>query len=525
MNSVLQLLPYYLASRSLMNRWRLLILAVLVAAPTLFLLGYGSYHLWWSGWGVWAWWPMAACLSLAYLLGWYWQRKNRLLRVGTSVPMYWTERDRQAWQLVEARVKASVKLDGDKLSDVPFYVETAQAMALELAGFYHPGAQDPISSLTIPEMLAVVELAAHDLAEMVDQYLPGGHLLTVRDWRRARQVADWYQHASSLYWIISSLLSPVNTALRYAASQAGLSRPFQMLQQNLLLWFYNAFVHRLGTYLIELNSGRLRVGAERYRQLVQKHTAAETSSADPSESVRQITLTLFGQVKAGKSSLANALLGEQRARTHVLPATAEATRYELRIDGIATQMTLVDTVGYGHAGPKEDQVEGTKQAARESEVLLLVLHARNPARQADVDMLQALRTWYEKHPELRRPPIIAVLTHIDLLMPAMEWQPPYDWRSPQRVKEKQIAEAVATAREQLGDLPAAFAPVCTAEGKVYGVQEWLLPALMNLLDQAHAVALLRCLRAEADTGKVRRVFEQLLSAGKEAARVIWQSAR
>ena len=44
----------------------------------------------------------------------------------------------------------------------------------------------------------------------------------------------------------------------------------------------------------------------------------------------------------------------------------------------------------------------------------------------------------------------------------------------------------------------------------------------RLLDQAHAVALLRCLRAEADTGKVRKVFHQLLSAGKQAVKVLWQ---
>lgn len=514
-----------------MNRWRFLILGLLVAAPFVFLLGYGSYHLWLSGWSAWVWWPMAACVSLAYLLGWYWQRQNRLLRLDQSPPLFWTDRDRQAWQLVEARARAGAQLDGDKLSSLDFYVATAQQMALELAGFYHPRAQDPISSLTIPEMLAVVELAAHDLAEMVDQYLPGGHLLTVRDWRRAKQATDWYQRASNVYWIISSVFSPLNTAIRYGASRAGLARPFQMLQQNLLLWFYSAFVHRLGTYLIALNSGRLRVGAQRYRQLVQKHTqpgdaeSAADGSPESADSVRQVVLTLFGQVKVGKSSLINALLGEQRARTHVLPETQQVTRYELSIEGIPTRLVLADTVGFGHSGPKEDQLQATRESALQSDVLLLVLHARNPARQADVALLHELRRWFGERPHLQLPPIIGVLTHIDLLSPAMEWQPPYNWQDPQRLKEQQIAQAVATVREQFGDLLADIVPVCTAEGKVNGVQEWLLPALMSRLDQAHAVALLRCLRAEVDTGKVWKVFEQLLAAGKEAARVVWRSAR
>src|SRR5213076_2503382 len=99
------------------------------------------------------------------------------------------------------------------------------------------------------------------------------HLLSVNNWRQARQAADWYNTASNIYWAISTLFAPVATGARYLASQVGMSLPFQKLQTNLLLWFYTAFVHRLGTYLIDLNSGRLRVGAGRYRELVRAATA------------------------------------------------------------------------------------------------------------------------------------------------------------------------------------------------------------------------------------------------------------
>jgi predicted GTPase len=120
------------------------------------------------------------------------------------------------------------------------------------------------------------------------------------------------------------------------------------------------------------------------------------------------------------------------------------------------------------------------------------------------------------------PPVLGVLTHIDLLSPSLEWSPPYDWQQPQRVKERSIHDAVAATGEQLQALVAGVVPVCTAAGKVYGVTEWLLPALMELLDQAHAVALLRCLRAEANAGKLRRVFHQLAAAGKTLVRTLWR---
>jgi hypothetical protein len=66
-------------------------------------------------------------------------------------------------------------------------------------------------------------------------------------------------------------------------------------------------------------------------------------------------------------------------------------------------------------------------------------------------------------------------------------------------------------------------PVCAAPGKVYGIEEWFLPALASLLDEAGAVAFLRCLKSEADAGKIRKVFQQMLAAGKEAAKVLWQA--
>src|SRR5262249_53938991 len=160
-----------------------------------------------------------------------------------------------------------------------------------------------------------------------------------------------------------------------------------------------------------------------------------------------------------------------------------------------TRLTLLDTVGYAHTGPRADQLRATQEAAQQSDLLLLVLHARNPGRQADLQMLRDLRAWYGTRPDLKRPPIVAGLTHIDLLSPAMEWAPPYDWRQPRRPKEQQIRQALEAAREQLGEHVAAVVPVCAVPGKVHGIDEWFLPALTQLLDEAHAVALLRCLKA------------------------------
>src|SRR5919108_167351 len=68
------------------------------------------------------------------------------------------------------------------------------------------------------------------------------------NWRQARAAADGYRRASNGYWLVSAVFSPLQTGMRYAASQLGMSRPWQQLQQNLLVWFYTAYLQRLGTY-------------------------------------------------------------------------------------------------------------------------------------------------------------------------------------------------------------------------------------------------------------------------------------
>jgi predicted GTPase len=521
-----------------MSRRRIFLLVALWLLPVLFLIGVGSYALWERGWWFYVWWPLAGCLAAAYLLGWYWQRSNRLLPATNDPAGHWTDRDRNAWKLVEARAAQVKDVPIQQLENLHFYLDAGRAMAEELACFYHPNATDPLSRVTLPELLTVAELATHDLGELVDQYLPGGHLLTVSDWRRTRKATDWYRTASNIYWAVAALFNPVQTGLRYVAAQLGVSQPWQQLQQGLADWFYTAYLHRLGTYLIELYSGRLGVGAERYRALLERYRTATAPASrererpehdhppvahapgSPEEvQAPQVTLALFGQVNAGKSSVINALLGEQRAKTDVLPATAAVTRYQLRPPQAGTQLVLLDTVGYGHEGPKADDLKATETAARQADVLLLVLHALNPARQADVQMVERLKAWFADRPDLRMPPLLAVLTHIDLLSPALEWSPPYNWHDAQRPKERAIAAAVAATRDQLGAGVADVIPVCTAEGKVFNVQEELLPAILIRLDEAHAVALLRCLREEMDQGQVRKVFRQLLAAGTEVAKV------
>jgi predicted GTPase len=525
-----------------MTRVRILSLIVLVVLPVAFLIGVGAYHLWDTGWAFYAWWPMGLCLALAYFLAWRWQRQIRARQAEAPPPMHWTDRDRLAWKSVEARVKAADSIADDKFGEPQFYFDVAQDMAKELSKVYRPDATDPIGIVTLPEILTVIELASRDLNELANKYVPGSHLMTVDHWRRARKAVDWYRHATNVYWLGSAVLDPIKTAARYVAAKYGMGRPLELFQQNVILWFYSAYVRELGFYLIELYSGRLKVGTLRYRELMKAHAhepggppvavpptegsvtvrTAEIPPPQPPRPPKQkvgVGISLIGQVKAGKSSLINALLGERKAATDVLPLTSEVTKYDLASPGVPTHLVLLDTAGYGRAGAVKDNLEETADAVQESDLVLLVTHARNPARKADADFLVELREWFAERPHLRFPPVLVVLTHVDLLTPAMEWSPPYDWAGGTRLKERSIADAVAAARDSFPDA-VGVVPVCTAEGKLWGINEELLPAVVGLLGEAKAVALLRCLHAEADEGKVKKVFAQLWAAGRKAVELL-----
>src|SRR5689334_16720405 len=124
-----------------MSRWRVIVVVLLIALPFAFLALAGTWYLWveLKGWGFLIWCGTALSMAAGYLLGWHWQRKKQLLHpIITAAPTHWTERDNQAWHLVEARAKAIASVDPNKFTDLQYYVTVGEDMARELAVFYHP---------------------------------------------------------------------------------------------------------------------------------------------------------------------------------------------------------------------------------------------------------------------------------------------------------------------------------------------------------------------------------------------------
>jgi uncharacterized protein len=507
------------------NRWVIGLVAVLLAIPILVIATAGGIALWWSGWYFYLWWLLPICWGIAFLI----LRNVRKKRIAKFESLkVWTPRDEAAWKIVDDEAKKAAQWPEDKLAVADTYVKTVRDLAVKLARHYHPDAADPIEELTLIEIFTAIELAGRDMGELVRTSVPGSHLLTVGRFRMLSHAPKWYNFATNAMWAVSAIFNPISIGERYLASRIGVTPFVNELRGNVIAWFYASFVQRTGLHLIELNSGRLQVGADRWREL-QDQAKQNAPAADNGAStgrprltmeLPELTIALIGQVKAGKSSLVNALLGAEKAEVDVLPNTDAITRYRFAPTDVAVRFTVLDTIGYaGGSDPKQALAKALK-AVNQAQVVLVVLDAQMAARAADHAFLEAWQEWFDVHPESRPPPLLGVMTHIDLLSPSLEWSPPYaGWlqESPKRPKEQMIREAVLSIKEELMPPLAGIVPVCTAQGKAYGIREYLWPGLIELLPDAHARRINEALLHEGTADRWKQLWAQIKTSAGQLA--------
>lgn len=503
----------------MLSRFQLTLLGALILLPVLLFAGVGIWALSQTHWLFWLSWSIPICWGLAWLLRRWWGKSLSPALPELDVT-HWTPRDEAAALLVRQEQELANVIPPNRLTDTQFYIEATQQLAYKIARHYHPRADDPLESLTVIEILAATRMVAEDLESWFAESVPAGHLVTVAQWKLLSHAPTWWNYASNAGWIASILLNPINLG-RYFVSKFAVDPLSKELQGSILAAFYMIYIRQVGYYLIEMNSGRLKGGTRKYRRVMDR---MESKDGEPASNVAapvDVTIAVIGQVKAGKSSLVNCLLGEQKATVDVLPSTRKVDRYrveQLGDGGHREILTLLDTPGYAEAGASAEQFDETLNAVRQADLVLLAMDAKSPAKEADRDMLTKLADWYAAHQHLKPAPLVGVATKIDTLSPVMEWEPPYDWQRPRRPKEEHIAGALAYVRELFGHRLETVVPVCTARdrGRVYGIAEELVPAMTALLPEARAVSLVKTLHADQLEGRFSQILSQAVNVGRQA---------
>ncbi|MBL8852376.1 MAG: 50S ribosome-binding GTPase [Planctomycetaceae bacterium] len=515
------------------------VMGSLILSPILVYVILGGYALWTSGLTFWAWALLPLCWLTAWIVGRVWLPPTVDALEVAEPGVHWTDRDRAALEIVRRRQLTVPEHTPEQLIDPHFYIEQVKSLAMELAAHYYPSAQDPYSSLKVTEVLSAVHLAVEDLEELTTERLPVAQWLTIGQWQALGHTPKWYNRVQESVWLSSMVYNPLNV-LRYFTSKATVEPLGQQLQQELLVRLYMKFIYQVGFYLIEMNSGRLRGGTQKYRQYFGRRRSetfgqdqvavkAEPDSPQsaslgneptdlkketgppPSEAVR---IVLVGQVSSGKSSLINSLLGKHEAACDVLPTTREVRRFAIPLANAAGPVELLDTPGYGEAGASAEQRRQIETAVTQADAVLLVMSANTSARKSDQLLLEQLEAFFVAHPDLRFPPMIGVLTHVDLLKPAMVWEPPYNWREPQDAKGRQIQAALNYVHSVVGKRVSVVIPVCTSgdPARNWGVAENLLPALSTILRDAQSTSLLRLFQ-ESLRGTWRQALAELKQTG------------
>ena len=515
-------------------------LAGLTSIPVLLYLVMGTWALWKTDLLIWLWWVLPVCWGVTYLVARVWPAA-RMQDEPLPSAAHFTKRDTLAGEIVLKYQRQVDELTPKDLTDLHFYLRQFESLSKELATHYHPDADDPISSLTIPELAAAARLVADDLEQLVLHSIPGSRLLTVGRWRSFGETPKWVNRIRNSVWAGSFLINPLNI-VRYGFSRVTVDKVGTGLQAEVLARIYLRSIRQVGFYLIEMNSGRLRGGADAYRATFENqgrlsaHSSGGTGQQQAVKILaRPVTIGLIGQVSAGKSSLVNYLTGTNQAVVDLLPETDQITRYSLAVaagdgSGKPMKVELLDSPGYGVDGSNRIQMKEIETAIRSSDVLLLVTDGHSPAKSADVETLKQVAAYCEEKPNLRQPPVIVVLTHVDQIPPAMVWAPPYSLTQPQTPKGKNIAEAVSYAQEvfdEFPDLVVAVTAVCSSDDpdRRWGLQENLLPAIVSQLEAGQSVSLLQAFETSLDAGWAKTLAGQLKTGGTQLLKLWLEEQR
>lgn len=479
----------------------------------------GIFALYQTGWFYWIMWTLPPLWLTAWLVGHLWKPPNMQQTAAKErlvAPTFWTPHDAAAVAIVEQFRSEVADVDSEIIADFNRYIADAQVLAKRLAKHYHADkSHSLVHPLTLVEILSVIHLAAEDLEHWVLENLPGSDLATVGQLQRIPGYIRKLDAAQKVIFVASSVMNPAKLFAYPLWRKSG--RVAFELQNELIRTYYQRYLRQLGYYLIEMYSGRLQGGSRIYRTKFGPMAATQHAAAADTDLLNQIeavetTIALLGQVKAGKSSLINALMADQVATTSILPETRQVTRHQFSLFGATSPITLLDTPGYGEADVTRHQNNEIRKAVESADIVFLVMAANVSAREADLQVVRELQQHYRNNKHLKPPPIIGVITHIDLLRPIRDWQPPYDWRNPKVAKEHSIADAVAYLQQQFKDSVADYA--CVYTGSVGNaddsIAQELIPQLIKHLDHGHAVAVLRTYHKHLGDERFKKLARQII---------------
>ncbi len=497
---------------------RAALLVVLLTIPLAIYMGLGAYWLWQAGYLL----PVSIVSVIAFtafaLLARRWTRSENesvLPPIDWSKPATHTPRDREAWAMVERENRRSADLDVEDLGKPDTYIDAGRRLFENLSRHYYPDAKEPLDQVPLLQLLTALELAAEDLHELASK-VPGVNFVTLARSKMAVKAANVISRASDYYTYILPLFNPAAGLARLGVSK-GITKPaMQAIQANLMRWLYQAYINRLGTHLIALYSGRLAVGATRYRELSErlKHEGPQQTSVlrDPNLEIR--VAVMGPDVRRDWSD--QFVSGFRRARS------LDPVDLRDRLDGLGVDPSLAEgltrirveslesypcKIGDPLTRGQRQRLSGPIDASKAFDMLVILVDLQA----SNVNPIVALgRLWDERvgsDPGRVPPPVLVLDVDADASS--------HNGRDGNEL-EAQVRENVHRLAES--DLPLGFVTPLTSSLNPSILAQTVLPAIVSRLPQAEQAALHRQLHPDSQPS----VFDQVAHAAAEGGLALLQ---
>ncbi|WZP00473.1 GTPase [Isosphaeraceae bacterium EP7] len=491
----------------MLTNWRAWILALLLVGPFLAYLVFGSLWLFEHGWllaGSLLW---TASGVAFYALASRWTKATRMVLppIDWEAPQTFSPLDRRAWEIVQEEAENTESVPMEQLLTADALFETGKALARRLAEHYNHNSGDLVETVPLVEMLAAVELAAEDLEALCRQ-VPGGDLLTSGHMKKAVVAAGYLQRANEIYGYLLPIFNPISGLPRLASQQLMVKPAWRDMQMNLLRWLYRAYVNRMGAHLVELYSGRLAIGTEKYRRLTRKHTTKARHSDHETLGIR---LAVAGAKGPGAPRILAALKSARSGDPSLIKARLSAAGLDASFLDKLEMVVWVDVPYYtSHPGAETARDRSTRKEAVEAAVdvdaLILVVEPGDLPTLADQGFAKAWDAWFMDHPDIEIPPALVVLDRTGM------------------DDHGGIGEGQAAAYRT--HFPPTFLnllPLSVPQDDAFAVASRILSPLSIVWPRVERSALIRQLRQTSSRSKANRLLSQV---GQQGAR-LWSHLR
>ena len=484
---MISLIKTLLAQR--IGQYYLIATATLVL-PVAVLVAMGYLYLWEKGWLLWFSVLLLGLVSLAMLLRFIVfkqpflnnkQTDDEEMTVRLEPALDWSDRDAKVWIAALDNI-SSMNLVSVEWRQLPDSILDQLAF---VANQYHQNTKNSRYAFTIPDVLLVLEICSREYRSHVLENFPLSQSMKISTLMGFSETSvrfrDVYKKYSPALDMIRAVVSGGSSVPSQVASKlgAGLGRGLTAhMEKNLKQLLFE----QVSQVAIDLYSGRLKVSDEDIAKL-------RRSQRPLTEAVtRPLSVLLLGQVNSGKSSLLNALRKQCVAEVDILPATVGFHRYKLCLEE-GLDITLTDSPGLSS---DEKVIKALLIEASNADLILWLSQANQPSKALDLDLLKRWETYFSNRIDRKKPPVLLVTTHNDMLKPLHDWHPPYDLSCPADEKAQSIIAASRFTREALGlSVDAPVVPIALKAGhEPYNI-DTLRDIIIELSREARAVQLNR----------------------------------